>query len=799
MRTSIPVENAPEPQLDRSAMNSSSKILRYLLGVLVTASCGFPRPADVGPDVAGGGDDVADVECQLTAIEPAIANTDDTITLEGTFVDPVTVNFPGETSVTATMLGSNRAQVTVPQSATEGNLTVTACGRTFGFVSFRRAPFAVGLKKFERNPDQTNGALWGVRLETARNSHTSVALGRHLYVLGGANSSGALKSIEHARVNADGSLGAFASVSGLTLVTARQAHTATTIGNHLYLIGGLGSNGALNSVEQATIAPDGSLGPFETLADVTLRTPRQGHTSVVVGNYLYILGGADTTVLNSVERAVINIDGSLGQFAIASDTRLATARRNHTAVVSRTYLYIIGGTRANGFLQDVERAVINSDGSVGVFAPVAGATLLAERSGHTTVVLGNFLYVLGGVRDGSLNGVERAPVTSDGSVGSFAAVSDTGFGAARHGHATAVAGSYLYVLGGTGNGSLDQVDRATINVSGALGSFAITPDITLNIARSFHITAVLGSYLYVLGGGRSTERAIISADGSLGQFAILPDTNFEINRYNPTSAVIGNYLYIFGGYDGSALGSPVLSSMERASINSDSSLGSFANISARALVTARHSHTAVVIGDSLYILGGYGSNYLDSVERANINTDGSLGSFFIVDGVTLATARYGHTSAVIGNYLYVVGGISATGTLDSVERASINPDGSLQPFAPVTDVTLRNPRFNHSAAVIGSYLYILGGGAFANVGIETFENTVERAALAADGSLGQFAKVTGGTLAIAHASHATTVIGSYLYILGGRTYGFATLNSVERAELDVDSASSSDAASRGAD
>jgi N-acetylneuraminic acid mutarotase len=83
--------------------------------------------------------------------------------------------------------------------------------------------------------------------------------------------------------------------------------------------------------------------PFATVADVSLTTARRGHASVVIGNYLYIVGGFGDSPLNSIERAIIHADGSLGPFSPVPEVSLATARYGHTATVVGSYLYVIGG------------------------------------------------------------------------------------------------------------------------------------------------------------------------------------------------------------------------------------------------------------------------------------------------------------------------------------------------------------------------------------------------------------------------------------------------------------------------
>ena len=57
---------------------------------------------------------------------------------------------------------------------------------------------------------------------------------------------------------------------------------------------------------------------------------------------------------------------------------------------------------------------------------------------------------------------------------------------------------------------------------------------------------------------------------------------------------------------------------------------------------------------------------VNSVERATINADGSLGAFSIVPDVALVTARGDHTTVVIGDWLYVLGGRMGGGSLTPV-------------------------------------------------------------------------------------------------------------------------------------
>src|SRR2546425_883669 len=106
------------------------------------------------------------------------------------------------------------------------------------------------------------------------------------------------------------------------------------------------------------------------------------------------------------------------------------------------------------------------------------------------------------------------------------------------------------MLGGTGNGVLSSIERATIGVDGALGPFSMLPNVTLSTARTGHAGAIVGNILYVIGGSSSSgavssvERAIIAGDSSLGAFVPVSDVSLMTARSEHTSARFGSSLYV---------------------------------------------------------------------------------------------------------------------------------------------------------------------------------------------------------------------------------------------------------------
>jgi hypothetical protein len=184
----------------------------------------------------------------------------------------------------------------------------------------------------------------------------------------------------------------------------------------------------------------------------------------------------------------------------------------------------------------------------------------------------------------------------------------------------------------------------------------------------------------------------------------------------------------------------------------------------------------VVLGDFLYVIGGYGAlGRTGNVERAPVNTDGTLGTFITVSGIGLNTPRNLFTAFVSDGYLYVIGGLSDTGELTSIERASIDSDGSLGAFATISSGALLIPRISPANPVVGNALYVVGGR-----NSSAAITTMEHATINTDGSLGAFNPVQGIGPTMPRASHTVTSISDFVYLVGGDVN---ILDSVERASL----------------
>lgn len=301
----------------------------------------------------------------------------------------------------------------------------------------------------------------------------------------------------------------------------------------------------------------------------------------------------------------------------------------------------------------------------------------------------------------------------------------------------------------------------------------------LDTARRYFVTVYGNGHLYALGGADSAENALtgvemaaINLDGTINDWQSTMPLNTP--RRNFAATQVNGYIYVMGGYDGSQS----LASVERAKILADSSLSPWESMSE--LTLGRSGLVTVTFEDNIYVVGG---SFDGIVERARINSDGTLSSWQTTS--SLSTPRGFLAAVVAGEYLYAIGGQNSSSlSLNSVERAHINSDGSLDTWQAVS--SMQNPRCSLEAIVVNSYIYALGGSTCTIPGVATYDD-IERALIHMDGSLGPWESTT-ISLNIARRNFAIVKAEErYLYALGGENNPLnqpsLTLNSVERTTI----------------
>jgi len=284
-------------------------------------------------------------------------------------------------------------------------------------------------------------------MNTRRAGAAVLRSGDYIYAIGGIDGVDFLTSVEYSRIKADGSLTPWHRTAALN--EARGFFDAVAYQGYLYAVGGAnGPSGEhlLNTVERAPIRKDGSLGPWQREAS-TLVLPRRCVKLARSGRTLYALGGFGGTLLDSVERAEISANGSLSTWSL--EKRPMTMPRYVNSVVqARQRIYVIGGheQQEGSGIQAVEYAALQGDDRLQPWQRTAAMKI--GRFALAGATHGNALYALGGLRGAIYTAaVETSRIKADGSLAPWRTT--TPLSSPRADFGTVVHGANIYIIGGT--------------------------------------------------------------------------------------------------------------------------------------------------------------------------------------------------------------------------------------------------------------------------------------------------------------------------------------------------------------
>jgi hypothetical protein len=224
--------------------------------------------------------------------------------------------------------------------------------------------------------------------------------GRHVVLVGGQDSTlRKVTDVWTAAVDADGNLGTWS--VGPSLPSPRFHHAMVLHRGWIYALGGLERQ---TSVDTGYRAPfrDGVVGAWQPLPPTP--EPRSHHSAFVVGDTLYLLGGLNgnpagkNVPLGSIVAATIARDGSLGPWRATG--QIAPTVATHASAVAHGVVWTVGGVEDNArFSRAVWRA--EAGGALPAEAWARDSAGLAEASSHVhqmPVFAGRLFRVGGGSR-----------------------------------------------------------------------------------------------------------------------------------------------------------------------------------------------------------------------------------------------------------------------------------------------------------------------------------------------------------------------------------------------------------------
>ena len=287
---------------------------------------------------------------------------------------------------------------------------------------------------------------------------------------------------------------------------------AVTAKGYLFVVGGSSPGGIQNRVYSALIEDDGTL---EHWVEVTpLPQALAGHAVVVGNDHLFVLGGFNANGLQkTVFSVLIKDDGTLGEWQTMLP-RLPVQLRDHDAVSTHGYIYVLGGRKSDQPLivsDTIYRARINANGTLAGWETLPDP-LPRPSQWHTVVAACDHLYLIGGADvTYEWNVVYQAEVYANGDLGVWSLASHLPKTLINHA-ATAIRGGLL-VTGGWSSAdpiffSQKRVYWASLNSSCALGSWVeLTP---LPYGANNHALTATDRFVYNLGGWNATERVFAS-------------------------------------------------------------------------------------------------------------------------------------------------------------------------------------------------------------------------------------------------------------------------------------------------
>jgi len=227
-------------------------------------------------------------------------------------------------------------------------------------------------------------------LPEARLWHGTVTVNGYIYVIGGHSSvaTPTNPAVYFAKVNADGTVGTWSSTTSIPSPRIRITHSVAAANGYIYVVGGENSS-AQTTVWYAKVNADGTVGAWTSGSSLPVATSDQ---AVVVDNgYIYSMGGLAPSATNAIYYAKLNYDGSIGPW-IGNPNNLASADTMHSGIAVNGFVYILGGINNS---TTVYFAKFNSDGTIPAFS--TNPASLPESHQGSGITYGNgYIYISGG-------------------------------------------------------------------------------------------------------------------------------------------------------------------------------------------------------------------------------------------------------------------------------------------------------------------------------------------------------------------------------------------------------------------
>lgn len=202
--------------------------------------------------------------------------------------------------------------------------------------------------------------------------------------------------------------------------------------------------------------------------------------------------------------------------------------------------------------------------------------------------------------------------------------------------------------------------------------------------------SAINNCIYFIGGSTSTSKSKSNLEYNIDGNTWSTKTDMPTSRDFLSSTEVNNFIYCIGGADASYL-------------NTNECYDSSTNTwtTKKSMSESLSYLTSSTIGNNIYVVGGrndttfyWGNNYCYDTLTNTWSDKTSLPS---------GSGRSGHSSVVIDNKMYIIGGLVSSGVSNSIERYDVNTDSWSTIYNMPISLQLL------STESYGDKIYIIGG------------------------------------------------------------------------------------------
>ncbi len=778
----------------------------------------------------GSGLNVTSIGSTGNALFQASANTASAFVIDDANSNNiVSVNSNPYTASSSSMTNWSTSSTTLPLTTDQAS-AVSANG----FI-YLLGGINIGTGVYYTQPNPTTGVIssWtpsGNSLPQSLYGAQADVYNNYIYVLGGV---GAGANVYYASINpVTGAVGSW-TTSGNTLPQAVYNAASFAANGYIYDIGG--TSGALNTVYYASLNPStGAVGSWTTSGN-TLPLGTSAPAYVTANGYVYVMGGWNGSMLNTVYYASLNPStGAVGSWTTSGNT-LPAIFQFGSAVTYNNYVYVMGGWNGTNEKNSLYIASLNpSTGAVGSWT-TSGNTLPQPFNGAASVVVNGYVYTMGGQGNSgylSTSYIAQLPgatTVAEGSVAINAALTVQGPTVYQNNANTSNAFQIQTASGTTllnadtsnnriGIGALSSPGTLTMSTATTGGSIAASTTYYYEVTA---VDAAGGQTLpspensQATGSGTSTNTITISwsavsgassydiyrgtSSGNEGTFfntinTSYTDTGATGSTASPsnTSNAYTNQLSAGSNYlTTTTIQTGPTSSAPAAIVNQINSGQNILNLQSNGTNVLTVNGTGQTIlqntvnsASAFQINDAAGNNVIAVNTNPYTANTSSMGATWTNSTSTLLQTLWQENSVTYNNYIYVMGGLHSLSpsVVNTVYYASVNPStGAVGSWNTSAHPLLQNLTAG-TTVVNNGYIYYMGGTT--NTSNTGAVNNVYYAQInPSTGDIGSWAN-SSSTLPQAVWRASSFIYNGYVYVMGGQNTAGTFISNVYFAQLN---------------